>query len=87
MSIRYALTTVDNPFNPFDQFDEWLEWDRSAGYNTSDYLGRIVMYSDDLSLADQAEAVSDAIDQIIEQHGESLYKKVSQKFVNQYDED
>ena len=87
MSTRHALTTVDNPFDPFDQFDEWLEWDQAAGYNTSDYLGRIVIYSDDLSIADQSAAVSNAIDEIIEQHGGELYKKVSQQFVDQYNVD
>lgn len=77
MVLRYALTTVDNPYDPFDQFDEWLEYDRSSGYDTTDYLGRIVLYSDELSENDQADAVSQAIDEIILEHGDTLYRKVS----------
>lgn len=84
MATRYALTTVDNPFDPFDQFNEWMEWDRSAGYDTLSYLGRIVVYSSQLSETDQALAVSDGIDEIIEIHGDSVYRKVSQEYTSQY---
>jgi hypothetical protein len=75
--MRHALTTVDNPYDPFDQFEEWFEWDRASGYDTPSYLGRIVNYSDELSEADQAAAVSDAINEILEEHGPTLYRKVS----------
>ena len=78
--IRHALTTVDNPYDPFDEFIEWMEYDRSAGYDTPSYLGRIVVTSDELSDADQADAVSDGIDQILEEHGNTLYVKVSRDY-------
>lgn len=77
MGVRHAITTVDNPFDPFNQFLAWLTWDHEHGYDTSDYLGRIVKYSDELSDADQAEAVSRAIDEIILEHGDGLYIKVT----------
>ena len=79
MVLRYALTTVDNPYDPFDEFKEWMEWDRSCGYDTPSYLGRIVVYSDELSELMQAQAVSDAIDEILEEHGNTFYKKVSRE--------
>lgn len=79
MVLRHALTTVDNPYDPFDDFDEWYEWDRACGYDTPSYLGRIVHYSDELSPADQALAVSDAIDEILEEHGDTFYKKLSRE--------
>lgn len=85
MMVRYALTTVDNPYDPFDEFREWFEYDRAAGYDTLDYLGRISTYSSDLSVADQQAVVSDAIDSILEEHGYSFYKKVSQEFTDQYE--
>lgn len=87
MAIRYALTTVDNPFDPFDRFLEWMEWDRSAGYDTVSYLGRIVKDSENLSEADQSLAVSDAIDEILEEHGYTFYKKVSQEYVSQFEDE
>lgn len=77
MVTQHRLTTVDNPYDPFDEFDEWYEYDRASGYDTPSYLGRVVIYSDDLSDADQAAAVSDAIDEILMEHGDTLYRKVS----------
>lgn len=77
MVLRHALTTLDNPYDPFDEFDEWYEYDRTSGYDTPSYLGRVVIYSDELSEADQAQAVSDAIDEILVEHGGNVYRKVS----------
>lgn len=70
------LTTTDNPFNPFTQFEAWYAWDTRAGYNTLSYLGRIVKTSHDLSEADQAQAIDDAIDEIILYNITGNYKKV-----------
>lgn len=75
---QYMLTTVDNPFNPFTQFDEWLAWDTNAGYNTSSLLGRIAVVSDSLSEPDQALAIQDAIDEIVDENVSGMYRKVSQ---------
>lgn len=80
MALRYALTTVDNPFDPFDEFGQWYEYDRSSGYDTPNYLGRLVTYSDDLSQADQNALVSEAIDDILAEHGTSLYRKLSREY-------
>jgi hypothetical protein len=77
MTIQYALTTVDNPYDPFDEFDQWLAWDSSNGYDTSGYMGRIVHTSGDLSDADEAFAISEAIDEVLYLHGNTFYKKVS----------
>lgn len=79
MVMRHALTTADNPFDPFDDYKAWLAWDDLHDYGTSNYLARIVIYSDELSDELQAEAVSDAIDEIIEEHGSTMYKKVSRE--------
>lgn len=70
------LTTTDNPFNPFNQFDQWYEWDRNAGYNTPNYLARIVKTSDDLSDKDQDEAIELAIDEILTENVLGIYKRV-----------
>ena len=80
MVMRHALTTVDNPYDPFDEFDQWFEWDHSSGYDTSDYLGRIVLTSPDLPEGLENEAISDAIDEILEENGTELYRKVSRDF-------
>lgn len=70
------LTTIDNPYNPLTQFDEWYAWDEQMGYHTTEYLGRIVRTSKDLSDADYNLAVEQAIDEIVELNILGIYKKV-----------
>ena len=74
---EYMLTTVDNPFDPFTQFDEWLAYDIAMGYNTSGFLARIAKVSNDLSLPDQAQAIQDAINEIVEKNVLGVWKKVA----------
>ncbi len=75
--IEYMLTTVDNPFNPFTRFDEWLEYDISMGYNTASFLARIAKNSNDLSQPDQALAIQDAIEEIVQENVSGMWRKVS----------
>lgn len=72
----HMLTTTDNPYNPFTQFDEWFQFDAAAGYNTPQYLARIVVSSPDLSDADQSVAYENAIDEILELNVLGKYRKV-----------
>ena len=76
---EYMLTTVDNPFDPFTRFDEWNEYDISLGYNTADFLDRVAITSNDLSEPDQALAIQNAIDQIVEENVSGMWRKVSRK--------
>lgn len=75
--VEHMLTTVDNPFDPFTQFDEWFSFDEAAGYHTCGYLARITRSSDALSESDQALAVEQAIDEIVEFNVLGIYRKVS----------
>lgn len=80
--IEYMLTTVDNPFDPFTRFDEWLEYDIGMGYNTASFLARIAKVSSDLSEPDQALAIQDAIDEIVEENVSGMWRKVSRDSIN-----
>ena len=71
------LTTKDNPYNPFTDFPEWYAFDTAHGYNTSAYLARIAEVSDGLSEALNAQAVEEAIDEIIRLDPFGIYKKVT----------
>lgn len=75
--VEYMLTTVDNPFNPFTEFEQWFQWDVSAGYNTSAFLARVANSSVELSEADQAVAIQQAIDQIVEENISGMHRKVA----------
>jgi hypothetical protein len=70
------LTTIDNPFDPFTQFDDWNAYDEAQGYYTCAYLARIVRSSYALSDRDQATAINQAIDEIVQMNLLGLYKKV-----------
>jgi hypothetical protein len=78
--IQYMLTTVDNPFDPFTRFDEWLAYDTRLGYNTPSLLARIAKVSDDLSDADQALAIQQAIDEVVQENVSGMFRKVSSNF-------
>lgn len=71
-----ALTTIDNPFDPIAQFDEWKAFDEAKGYNSCAYLARIVRTSDELSEADEALAIEQAIDEIVKLNILGIYRKV-----------
>ena len=73
------LSTIDNPFNPFDDYPAWLAYDRALGYDTSGFLGRIALFSDDLSEADQHAAIEVAIDEIVKENVTGTYVKVTRK--------
>jgi hypothetical protein len=75
--IEYMLTTVDNPFNPFTEFEEWLDYDSRMGYNTASFLDRIAKVSNELSQPDQALAIQDAIDEIVDENVSGMWRKVS----------
>lgn len=74
---EHMLTTVDNPYNPFTQWDEWWEFDTSHGYNTASFLARITKTSNDLSDADQDQAIEDAMQEIVRENVLGIYKLVS----------
>jgi hypothetical protein len=73
----HMLTTVDNPYSPFTQFDEWLQFDQSSGYYTTQYLARLTLSSVELSDTDQSNAIEYAIDEIVLENVNGVYRKVA----------
>jgi hypothetical protein len=80
--VEYMLTTVDNPFDPFTRFDEWLEYDARMGYNTPSFLDRIAKDSSELSEPDQALAIQNAIDEIVQENVSGMWRKVSRESIH-----
>ena len=72
------LTTIDNPYNPFTQFESWNQYDESQGYFTLSYLARITKTANELSPADNDQAIEDAMDEIVSLNILGIYKKISQ---------
>jgi hypothetical protein len=75
--VDYMLTTVDNPWNPFTQFDEWMAFDYAHSYHTMELLARITFDSEELSDADQAQALQEGIDEVVRENVSGMYRKVS----------
>ena len=75
--VESRLTTVDNPWDPFEHYDEWYAWDTRNGYNTASYLARMVVTSYDMSDADQTLAINYAIDEIVQENINGMYRKVT----------
>ena len=73
------LTTVDNPYDPFSEFREWLAWDEANGYFTSAFLARIVHSSHELSEADQSAAIEAAINEVVAENVNGMYRKVTKE--------
>lgn len=75
--IQHMLSTIDNPYNPFTHYDEWYAYDTSSGYHSASFLARIAVSSSDLSDADQAKAIEDAIDEIVKENVSGVFVKIS----------
>lgn len=73
------LTTVDNPFDPFTQWDDWFGFDTRMGYHTTTFLARIVMTSSELSDVDESLAIEQAIDEIVRENVNGMFRKVSRE--------
>jgi hypothetical protein len=73
------LTTLDNPFNPFVQWDQWFAFDMRQGYGTCAYLARIVKTSHELSEVEEALAINQAIQEILELNTLGIYIVVTRK--------
>lgn len=76
---EHMLTTLDNPYDPFTQFDDWYEFDVRSGYNTSAYLDRVTITSDELSEADQDLAQERAMLEIMRENITGNYRMVERK--------
>ena len=80
MESEVMLTTFDNPYDYFEQFTLWLLYDKENGYNTCEYLDRIVTKNvgstDDLSQKEIDIAIEEAIDEIILYNPLAIYKKI-----------
>lgn len=74
--VRCFLTTVDNPYSPYNQFEDWYRFDTDKGYNSSGLLMRMAYTSDQLTDAENAYEIEQAIDQIVGNDPLNIYKKL-----------
>ena len=67
MSTNYevGITTTDNPYNPLTNFDAWERYDHQQGYDTSEYLARVVRTTNEFGDGNYANDIERAIDEIV----------------------
>lgn len=65
MNYEIALSTSDNPYNPLTEYDNWEAYDHQMGYNTSEYLARIVKTTNELGEDVYTSDIERAIDEIV----------------------
>ena len=76
MGRECMITTRDNPYDYFTQFDQWYLYDTSHGYNTCSLLVRLAYTSINLSDVINQEEIERAIDLMIKNDFQNIYKKV-----------
>ena len=60
-----AITTTDNPYDPLTEFDKWDNYDRIHGYNTSEYLARVVRTTNEFGEGTYNNDIERAIDEMV----------------------
>jgi hypothetical protein len=81
MARAVFITTVDNDKDPYDEFDEWLAFDNRHGYGTCEKLAVLACTANNLSTADNAQAIEEAIDILVRMLPD-FYKKVVKDIPN-----
>lgn len=60
-----ALSTSDNPYSPLTDYDSWEAYDHRMGYNTAEYLARIVRTTNEYGDETYSDDIERAIDEIV----------------------
>lgn len=60
-----ALSTSDNPFNPLTDYDRWEAYDHQHGYDTAEYLARVVRTTTEYGEKTYLEDIERAIDEAV----------------------
>lgn len=64
-NVEVGITTTDNPYNPLTDYDRWENYDHQHGYDTSEYLARIVRTTTEYGDGTYAGDIERAIDEIV----------------------
>lgn len=73
------LTTIDNPYDPKTQYDEWKQWDNEQGYDTEEYIARLVHMEEDYDVDDEFLLnilTTKVINEILENDSTNLYRLI-----------
>lgn len=73
------LSTIDNPYNPKTDYYMWKRWDKDNGYNTEEYIARLINMEEDFDVDDDFMLnvlTTKVINDILENDDLQLYRLV-----------
>jgi len=76
---QLVLTTIDNPYSPKIQYEEWKRWDYENGYNTEEYIARLIVLDESYDADDEfglLELTNKVINEILENDTHEVYRLV-----------
>jgi len=74
-----VLTTKDNPYNPKKDYYNWKMWDVENGYNTEEYIARLLIMETTYDLDDELivnQLTNKVVNEILENDTLEVYKLV-----------
>lgn len=74
-----VLTTKDNPYNPKEDYYNWKMWDVENGYNTEEYIARLLIMETTYDLDDELivnQLTNKVVNEILENDTLEVYKLV-----------
>lgn len=73
------LTTMDNPFNPKTDYYLWKQWDTDNGYDTEEYIARLVSMDKNYDIDDHFMLniiTSNVINSILDNDTLNIYRLI-----------
>lgn len=74
-----TLSTIDNPYNPKTHYDMWKRWDNDNGYNTEEYIARLISMEEGYDVDDDFMLnvlSTKVINEILENDSTNLYRLI-----------
>lgn len=73
------LSTIDNPFNPKTDYDMWKRWDNDNGYDTEEYIARLINMEETYDVDDEFTLnilTTKVINEILENDDRQIYRLI-----------
>lgn len=74
-----VLTTIDNPYNPKQEYEKWKTWDQENGYNTEEYIARLINMESNYQVDDEFalnHILDKVMDDILANDDQEIYRLV-----------
>lgn len=59
-----VLSTIDNPYSPHTEYDKWKQWDEDNGYDTEEFVARLVSMEQGFDVDDEL-SLNELMDKVV----------------------